>query len=699
MSVFALAIQPTLNSASADPMIHYPRRLMNRLPISANTMLLLLAVIVGLTTGMGVALFRGAIELVDTLLIDIELMLAGSGIHPQVSGAIFLAGAGLLVGFIMQRFVGHERHHGVSGIIEAVALAGGRLPYRRAIPNTIASVLSLGAGASVGPEDPSVQIGSNLGSFLGQRLRLREEYIRLLVAAGGASAIAAAFNAPIAGVFFAMEIILREFTSTSFGIVVLAAVVASGFTRAVQGASPIFDGLSFILGNPLQLIFYALLGLLMAFVSVSCVRFFYWWKSQWGDLLKSRLKLSLPLRTALTGIVVGVVGIAFPQILGPGEAFMHEVLIGEVQMNLGLLLVLGVVKWVMTATSIGGEFFVGGVFAPTLFVGIVLGDAYGILVGTLLPQSIVGTPQTYAIAGMAGLLAGIVRAPVTAIMLVFEITDDYALILPMMLTAGICTLVMERTGTQGIYQTSLVRSGLVLSEGRDIDLMQGVTVGEAMISPAPTIHASASLRELRDAFHDLHTRALCVVKKGHDSLYGIVTLGDLQAAFERALHENGTRNNLTVGDICSTDLVTASPDEALWTAIRKMGANDIGRLPVVDMEKGELVGLLRRHDIMTAYNAAVARKLRDQHMAEQIRLNRLTGAHVLEYPVRKHTPVCGQKIKDVRWPPEAVIASIQRRGRLIVPHGDTQILPGDVLTVVADADSELLLDRMFDSGL
>lgn len=675
-------------------MIEFPR-FMRRFAPSENSILIGLAVAVGLACGIGVYIFRSGIEFFHYIFFEqlsetiIGSALASAGIDPHLSIIPVLTFAGFIVGIIMVRFVGHEKHHGVAGIMESVALTGGRLPYQRMPFKIVASMLSLGAGASVGPEDPSVQIGSNIGSFFGQKLHLGEDRVRLLVSAGAASAIAAAFNAPVAGVFFALEVILGEFTARSFGVVVLSAVISSGFTQALRGDNPIFAGLSFDFGSPLNLPLYALLGILLAFVSAFALRIFNWQTHVWHNWLR----LPVPVETALTGALVGAVGVIFPQILGPNEAFMHDVLTGHVEgLTIGFLLVLGFVKLFMTAASIAGG-FVGGVFAPTLFMGIVWGEAFGMIANNILPGNI-GQPQAYAIAGMAGLLAGIVRAPITAVLLVFEITNDYALILPIMLTSVICIFIVEQLGPAGIYMLSLIKHGIYLQQGRDIDVMQGVTVSEAMVSPAPTIHENASLSELRDAFHRQHTRALCVVNDEGD-LLGVVTLGDLQATFENAIKDETDLNTVTVGNICTREPITASPDDVLWTAIRNMGARDIGRLPVVKEGTRELVGMLRRHDIMDAYNMAIARKLQDQHYAEQIRLNTLTGAHVLEYRIRHSSPVLGQRICDITWPPEAVVASIQRRGKLIVPHGSTDLLAGDILTIVADREAEILLNELF----
>jgi CBS domain-containing protein len=225
--------------------------------------------------------------------------------------------------------------------------------------------------------------------------------------------------------------------------------------------------------------------------------------------------------------------------------------------------------------------------------------------------------------------------------------------------------------------------------------MQGVEVQQAMVKPAPTIQEGATLPQLREAFHQQHTRALVVVDE-EQRLKGIVTLGDLQRVYEEAIQdENKHVEDFTVGDICTQEVVTTSPKDVLWTVVRNMGARDIGRLPVVDHTTGKVVGMVRRHDIMNAYNAAIARKLQDQHYAEQIRLNTLTGANILEYEVRSRSDLIGKQIRDIHWPPDAVVASILRRGKLIVPHGDTILRKGDKVTIVADRDAEHLLREFF----
>jgi chloride channel protein, CIC family len=660
-------------------------RLFLRAQRSENTMQLVLAVAVGISTGLGVWLFRQGIDFFQRLFREDFAGITLSPLFGAAAIVVVLALGGLIVGWIMNRFIGEERHHGVAGIMEAVALAGGRLRYARMPIKAFSSALSLGAGASVGPEDPSVQIGANLGSFFGQKLHLSPERVRVLVAAGGGAGIAAVFRAPIAGVFFALEVILNgEFATGSFGVVVLACVVASMVTQAIEVGGPELGALTYNLGSLAEMPLYLILGLGLAPLCVLFIRSSYWSHDTWHHYLG---RIPRPLQTALTGALVGVVGIFLPQILGTGREAMIEVLShSQAQSALGLLIVLGLVKLAMTSLSIAGG-FVGGIFAPALFVGTMIGGAFGQLVGKIFTQGGVSDPRAYAIAGMAAAMAGIVRAPITAIILVFELTNDYRLILPIMLASVTCVFVAEMMEPDGMYAYGLRRKGVRLKQGRDIDVMQGLNVHDAMMTPAPTIHTEQSLLELRDSLRKFQMHGLSVVDETNQ-IIGIVTLSDLQKAYDSGLVEG------KVADIYVKDVVTTEPDEPLWTAIRKMGQRDIGRLPVIDPNTREPIGVLTRNSIMRAYNQAITRKIEEQHTEEQVRLHTLTGAHVVDLLVRPGAQVVGKKVKDVQWPPESAIAAIRRGERLIVPHGGTEIRLWDTMTIVADPECQHVLEQL-----
>ncbi len=653
--------------------------LWRRFRASEKAILLILAVLLGLASAGAIWLFRVTIEIFQRIFVEWFAFDVLGGAWGVMVG---LGVAGFIVGWIMQRFVGHERYRNASMVVESTALAGGHLPYRKMPPKAFASALSIGAGASVGPEDPGVQICSHLGAFMGERMELTEKQMRLLVSAGAASAIAAAFNAPIAGVFFALEVVLNaELETESVGVIVLASVIASAFTQALQIATPPLGPFTYALNNVGEIALFVPLGLMLAPFAVAFLKLIYWQQDWWS----ARLQGHPMLKTAIAGVLVGLVAMFLPQIMGTGREIMNEVLRGESEFTL-FLLALSIAKIWVTAVSVGGG-FVGGTFAPSLFIGTMLGGLYGRTMAFINPNF--SEPQVFAIAGMAGMMAGVVHAPITAIMLVFELTNDYRMILPIMLTSVVCIYLTKEMFPDGLYHHALKREGVHLQQGRDVDVMQGVKVSEAMHTPV-TIDPRASLTQLRDVLHDHHTRAAGIVDDGHN-LIGIVTLTDLQDAYD--LPDHGV--DLTVADIATYPCITASMDEPLWVAVRRMGQHEVGRLPVVESGSRKLVGMLNRHDIVRAYNLAIARKVADQHHAEQIRLQSLTGAHVFEFKIQRGAPIAEQCIQEIKWPPESVIASIQRKNKLLIPHGVTRLHADDRVTIVAAPEAERDIARLF----
>ena len=643
-----------------------------------------MAALIGVSTGLATWGFRAGIDLVR-LFVDGPLQSDQLGYLGRFAPVLTLGAVGMLVGWLTSRYVGTERHRGITGIVESVAVGGGHLPYWQMPVKALASMLSIGGGASVGVEDPSVQIGSNLGAFFGSRFRLDEDQRRLMISAGAASATAAAFNAPIAGVFFALEVIMNsEFSTSAVGVIVLSAVISAAFSQSLGiSETTLQQPLGFTFDQPYQIIYFLPLALLLAPVAIGFIRTLSWqigWWEKYGKVVP------YPVQTGVVGMLVGLVGVIFPSVLGSGQEAMRAVLEGNVQFSLWLLLVLVLLKVLLTSMSIGGG-FVGGVFTPALFIGTMLGDFYGQIMVRLLPD--VSDPRTFAIAGMAGVMVGVVRAPITAIMLVFELTNDYRMILPIMLVAIICMYLTQVAEPRGVYLRTLAMSGLHLQEGRDVDIMRGIVVSEVMREPS-TIRSDASLTALRDAMRQQHRREMILLDEA-GNIQGIVTLSDLQQAYEREDHGE----KLTVDDIATHDIVTTTTTESLWLAVRKMAVDGVGRLPVLERGTREIAGIINRHDVVRAYNTTITNKIREQHTAEQIRLQHLTGAHVFELNVSKKAPIANHIISEIKFPGESTVASIQRDGKLLIPHGDTRILPKDVVTIVAAPEAEADVARLF----
>jgi CIC family chloride channel protein len=316
-----------------------------------------------------------------------------------------------------------------------------------------------------------------------------------------------------------------------------------------------------------------------------------------------------------------------------------------------------------------------------------LGGAFGRVVDVIFPVGTVSDSRAYAIAGMAAVMSGVVRAPITAIMLVFEVTNDYRLILPIMLASVVCVFVAELWQPESIYAFGLARAGVRLQQGRDIDVMQGLTVSDAMITPAPVIRTDQPLADLREGLRKDRAHGLVVVD-ANNTVVGIATLSDLRRAYDEG------KADAKVEDMYVRDVITTEPDEPLWTAMRNLGQRGIERLPVVDPITHEPRGVLTRNSIMRAYNQAITRKIEHQQTEEQVRLQTLTGAHVVEFLIRPGAEVIGKKIKEVIWPPESTIASIRRGERLIVPRGDTDLHQWDRMTVVTDPRNERDFERL-----
>lgn len=635
------------------------------------------ALILGLTTSLGIWLFKQLIDLFERLAFG-DLI---SVLQPLGSWTIALLPVlgGLIVGVLLHRLVGEERHHGVAGIMEAVALAGGRLRYRRMPVKALSATIAIGAGASVGPEDPSVQIGANFGSMFGQLLHLSDDRVRTLVASGAAGAIAAAFNAPIAGIFFALEIIMGELTGSTFGSVALAAVISAVTMQALTGPEPAFHVPTYEFNSPMELPLYLVLGVLAGMVAVIYIRAIY----AAHDVFH-HLRIPRWLKPALAGVVVGVTGIFLPQIFGVGYSTIEGLLNG-VTPSVTLLAVLLVAKLLMTAISVGGG-FPGGVFAPSLFLGAALGSAFGALMQGAFPQLPIA-PPAFALAGMAAVLAGTIHAPLTAIILLFEMTNDYRIILPVMFAVAISLLLAQRLFRDSVYTLGLARKGIRLQRGRDVEVLDTIAVSEVMQTEPRTLRENDTLATAMEVLAQTRHHGLPVINAA-DELVGILTVQDIDRAWLDGQIQ-------TVGQVCTRELLTAYPDESIGAALRRMSARDVGRLPVVARDHPRrLLGVLRRTDLVRAYDIALTRRAQLRHAAQQVRLGALTDAQVIELSISADALCANKQVKEMAWPPGCVLVSLRRGRQMLIPRGETLLRGGDVLVVVTESAAHEHLLRL-----
>ena len=635
--------------------------------ISSQTISLgILSIIVGLLSSIGVWLFKWMFETTRGFTLNLVNSLASWTIVlvPILGGAV--------VGLLSHYFIGKEKLHGTAAIMQSVALTGGRLRYQKSPIKTIAAVLSIGAGASVGPEDPSVQIGANIASMIGLKLRVSEDRLRTLVAAGAASSIAAAFNAPIAGVFFALEIILGEIGGSSLGMILISAVTSSVFTQAISGRSPAFQIPAYSFRSIGELPLYLVLGLIAGPISALYVRLLYMLQDFFGQL-----KVADWMKPVFAGVILGGAGLLLPQVLGVGYETIGEIL-NRADYSLWLLIALMLAKVVLTPVSVGGGFY-GGVFAPSLFIGAALGGAVG-EIGMMLFPSLGIESAAFALVGMAAVLAGAVHAPLTAAILLFEMTGDYRIILPLMFAVAVSLLVSQRIQPDSVYAMGLARHGIKLDRGRDIEVLSSLTVREVMENNPYVIPETVSLSDAANLFAAKRRHGLPVVS-AEGELIGVLTLRDIDKANEAG------KTNATVGEICTRQLVTATPEETLSVALHRMSQRDLGRLPVVDSSNPKkLVGIIRRVDVIHAYSVALTQRAIQRHHQQAVRLDTLTPQHVevSETMVQAGSTLIGKTLSEIPFPSGSIIASIQRGPQSFIPHGDTRLEEGDVLVVVAE---------------
>ncbi len=639
------------------------------------------AILVGSVTGISAVIFIWLLAKIGAFSNWIEANTGGI-----VGVLLFMGAAGALVGFLIDRWASEAKGHGVPEVMEAIALRGGRIRARVAVVKVIASSITIGAGGSAGREGPIVQVGSALGSVIGQKLNFSEERIRTLVACGSAAGIAATFNAPIAGSIFALEVILGRFTVRYFGAVVISAVSASVVAQQFLGNQFTFSVPSYQLNHLAELPIYIVLGVLSALWAVLFIRILYkveGFFDHWA--------VPLPLKTSIGMVLTGLTALVIVDkgVLGSGLHMIEEAIAEDVTFSLQILAGLLVLKLLATTFTLGTGNS-GGVFAPSLFMGAVLGGIVGSIANLVWPEIAIH-PGAYALVGMAAVFSGAARAPITAVLIVFEMSGDYKLILPLMLATVLSTLLAELLFKDSIYTLKLTLKGIHLDRGRDEDIMQGVSVQEVMVKKPHTILASASLNTLLDILTDTHHHGLPVLDE-NGRLWGIVTVSDLDT-----IQMNNTDiDGLIVADIgtpCER-LAVCYSDESIGQVLRRMSRQGYGHLPVVLRDDPQqLEGFINRAAIIRAYDVGLVRRADLQNKAQRLQLKNVDGTEFLDIILTEDHQAVGQTIQQIahNLPHECVLVSIRRNGRLLIPHGDTILMAGDQVTAFIQTEQRTQL--------
>ena len=652
-------------------------------------LLLILSVIVGASTGLASVFFV-------KLIFAIQDFSYGSisDLLPFLGKWIYLIVpilGGLLVGPLIL-LAQEAKGHGVPEVMQALILRGGRIRARVAAAKITASALCIGTGGSAGREGPIIQVGAALGSTIGQVLRLSDERIRNLVACGAAAGIAATFNAPIAGVAFAIEVLMCGLQMRAFGNVVIAAVSASVVSRNLIGDRFAFEVPSYSLNSSVEIILYLILGLVAAIVGVMFMKML-----NFSENVFDRWKFPQLFKPAVGGMLLGVLGLLYmnlpnltfpmgsgahgagldtpiPHMYGSGFPFIEAAIQGNA--SLWILIVLIFLKPLATSFTLGSGNS-GGVFAPSLFTGAMLGGAMGHLFSYWFP-SIGNNTGAFALVGMAALFSATARAPLTAMLIVFEMSNDYFMILPLMVAGVTASYFSQWLHPESIYTMKLAKRGVRFSEGRDMDIMQGVKISEVMKSKPVTIHKDAPLSEVMALFQETNILGFPVLADD-DKLWGIITLQDVHRAQSEG---NFSSKGLKVADLAVEDPITVFPDEPIWLAIQKMSPRDLARLPVVARDgSGRLCGIISRSDILRAYDVGIVRRQRGQIVEHQVELRKSKENGYVEFVLKEEDTCSNAMVKDLSLPETINMVSIKRGDQILIPRGHTQLNVGDVITV------------------
>ena len=645
-------------------------RIRSALRARGHTAFLAASLLLGVLVGIGAALLVRAMELVADGVTEIDLFF-GLGKY------IFLVSIplGLLAAWSLNRWLGPDvSGGGVAETMVGLNLEGGYLQTKLVPAKIVATAATLGTGGSGGREGPIVLIGGAIGSSLARYTRFGIDQVKSLVAAGAAAGIGASFNAPIAGMMFALEVILGSFAIRHVSAIVVTSVAAAVTTHALVGEETFLRSPAYELSDPLQLILYALLAVLAVLFATFFLRVL-----DRTSVVRLASRIPSWILPVLMGVAVALIGLIYPETLGTGQQFLTRLLAlrnpGDfVWWALFLIAALKAVTAALTRKG-GGS---AGTFMPALVIGGAVGAGFAILIDPIWSFSRID-PGAFALVGMAAALAATARAPLTAVILVFELTGSYGLVLPLMLAAALATLIADRIHPESAYTMSLARKGIRLPKAEDIDLLDTVDVGEVMSDIDAVATPSMSMSEFETMLDRTRHHGMPVVLDR--DLVGVISVTDLERV-------SGREAETTVGDEMSPHPITVTPDLPVSVALARMASLGLGRLPVVaDEDPTRLVGMFRRESVVRAYHHTLGLATGRELYRDRVKVRTQPGAAFFEALVRRGTPIVGWRVKDVQWPNGAILVSIRRGSSVLIPHGETVIKVGDTITVFGTGES------------
>ncbi|HEB70051.1 MAG TPA: chloride channel protein [Desulfobulbus sp.] len=565
-----------------------------------NTRMILIAACIGLMAGVAIIVFRESVDFVHEQLFvrGYEWLRIGEGGWRRfLLPLIPMFGMVLLIPLSLA-FPGKVNGYGFTNFLRRVNLENGVIRMRNIFIKLVSTAITIGSGNSAGVEGPIAVIGGALGSQIGQRSRVSGRRMKVYIAAGCAGGIAGIFNAPLAGMFFAAEIVLLgTYEISSFSALVISSAFATVVSRAWYGEVPAFPIPDYHMVNPfVEMPLYSILALIIGLLAVLHIRFFYYVRDKFRVL-----PINEQLKPILGALLVGGIGIAFPQVMGDGYGYIENVLAGHTVLLVMLALVF--LKSIATAITLGSG-GAGGVFAPALFIGAVCGGVYGGVVHHLLPEY-TASPGAYATIGIGAFLAASTHAPMTAIFLLFEMTGNYLIIIPVMLVSILSTVIASKFYPDSIDTVDFSREGINIHEGREVAIMKSIRVGKAITEDVDFISETANINHLLQLFRYARDSFYFPVINSKGLMVGVVSMQDVKTI----LHDEEQRVCFLVGAICTRDVIMLTPDDNLYDAMQLFDIKGIDEIPVVEtLEEPWVLGMLKRSDVTAAYNHEILKR-------------------------------------------------------------------------------------------
>ncbi len=572
--------------------------LLKKFHMQEHTALIILSALVGVCAGLANVLFRSTMNFVHQLFfihVANLLEINRGGTYRVLLPLLPMAGALLLIP-LSKAFPGDVNGYGFPKFIELVNIRGGVIRIRNIFLKIIAPALTIGTGGSAGIEGPIAIIGGTIGSGTGQLFRASGSRMKLLIAAGSAGAIAATFNAPIAGVMFAIEIVLLgNYEISSFAAIVISSGMATVVSRAFYGSNPAFRVPEYQLRSMAEIPLYMIFGVLTGFLAVMYIKVFHGVKDEF-----EKLRINPQLKPVLGAFIIGSFAIFLPQIMGNGYDIIDHALIGKIIFPLMAVLIF--LKLMATAITIGSG-GAGGVFAPSLFIGAMAGGSYGYLVNWLFP-AYTASPGAYATVGIGAFLAAATHAPLTGIFLLFEMTGNYKIIIPLMFSSIIGTLIAKRIYPDSIDTVDITKKGIKIHMGREAAIMSSIKVADIMRADFITAKEEATLDDVISEMINQEKFYIPVVDSA-GLMKGIISFQDVRPV----LLEEEVKTIVRAGQVATDEVIVLYPEENLNTAIERFSLKDIDEIPVVKRDNPKMViGMVSRRDVISAYNKEVLKR-------------------------------------------------------------------------------------------